>query len=93
MPAVGAGGGAEVARAGNHPATAWLEDGVRFTSGPEAGRAAIRGVCAPGPEFDNVDALGNECDWSGCGYETNEVNDYFGGCLDNPTAGVLCCAG
>lgn len=36
------------------------------------------------------DALGNTCNWIGCGYETGN-NQYFGGCNGNRTAGALCC--
>jgi hypothetical protein len=37
------------------------------------------------------DALGNECNWTRCGMTTNTPQEFFGGCLGNPTAGALCC--
>lgn len=38
------------------------------------------------------DLLGNTCNWTNCGLDTSAPNQHFGGCLGNPTAGVLCCA-
>jgi hypothetical protein len=45
-------------------------------------------VCAENFE----DPLGNQCNWTGCGWEDTQTDDYFGGCEGNTTAGVLCCA-
>jgi hypothetical protein len=38
-----------------------------------------------------TDSLGNQCNWTGCGFNANTPNEYFGGCQNNPTAGALCC--
>ncbi|MDB4946198.1 MAG: Tryptophan synthase alpha chain [Labilithrix sp.] len=38
-----------------------------------------------------IDALGNQCRYSGCGLDTASPNQYFGGCQGNPTASTLCC--
>jgi hypothetical protein len=43
-------------------------------------------VCAA-----NTDAVGNQCNGTGCGYEAYSPNEYFGGCTGNANAGTLCC--
>jgi hypothetical protein len=39
----------------------------------------------------NPDALGNACNWTGCGYDAASPVEYFGGACGNTTAGTLCC--
>jgi len=39
----------------------------------------------------STDPEGNTCVWINCGYLTATPNQYFGGCINNPTAGALCC--
>jgi hypothetical protein len=51
-------------------------------------------VCAGhsgGAGLEAQDAEGNLCNWTSCGYDDPAVNEYFGGCEGNPTAGTLCC--
>lgn len=43
-------------------------------------------VCAA-----STDPLGNECNWTHCGFNSAKPDQYFGGCNGNPTAGTLCC--
>lgn len=43
-------------------------------------------VCAA-----RTDAVGNQCNGIGCGYQAYSPNEYFGGCSGNTTAGTLCC--
>jgi len=43
-------------------------------------------VCAA-----HTDAVGNQCNGIGCGYEAYSPNEYFGGCSGDNTAGTLCC--
>lgn len=48
-------------------------------------------ICTP----EGDDGFGNQCNWMGCGYRGGEANPYdnayFGGCVGDHTAGVLCC--
>jgi hypothetical protein len=37
------------------------------------------------------DSLGNQCNWTGCGFNSRTPSEHFGGCQSNPTAGALCC--
>jgi hypothetical protein len=43
-------------------------------------------VCAA-----HTDAVGNQCNGTGCGYEAYSPSEYFGGCSGDYTAGTLCC--
>jgi len=43
-------------------------------------------VCAA-----HTDAVGNQCNGIGCGYQAYSPNEYFGGCTGDNTAGTLCC--
>jgi hypothetical protein len=43
-------------------------------------------VCTPG----GGDPEGNTCTWTNCGLGAVAPNDYFGGCVSDPTAGALC---
>lgn len=88
---------------GNHNGIAptynyWTADALGYTGWTESTCSASKSfnpndgcrdspirVCAGG-----VDALGNECNWSGCGFEGGP-SDYFGGCYENSSAGALCC--
>ena len=55
-------------------------------------RAADQQLVGVQSDFDFVsDPLGNGCNWHKCGLDTALPNRYFGGCLGNTTAGVLCC--
>jgi hypothetical protein len=60
---------------------------VSQTIGTSCGSTPMR-VCTPTID----DALGNNCNWIDCGWETTTPNEYFGGCGGNLTAGTLCCA-
>jgi alpha-tubulin suppressor-like RCC1 family protein len=82
----------------------WTDANLQYSgSGPNACAAVLTGgntcstsdnrpmrVCAasqPDPE-------GNTCTWTGCGLGAStpsSPNEYFGGCVANPTAGTLCC--
>ena len=62
--------------------------GVSLTTGQSCGNTPMR-VCTSW----GADALGNQCNWHGCGLDSTTANDYFGGCLGNTTAGALCCPG
>jgi hypothetical protein len=55
------------------------------------------GVCEAGSPMRlctalNQDPLGNNCEITNCGLNTNSPNEYFGGCQDN-SAGALCGGG
>jgi hypothetical protein len=39
-----------------------------------------------------IDNEANTCNWTGCGFQQQWPNQYFGGCEKNYTAGALCCA-
>jgi len=76
----------------------WTNDDLRyFSSWGNCGASKSKGskcsssdgpmrVCA-----SKKDALGNTCNWTGCGYNTTWPNQYFGGCKGNKTAGAICC--
>jgi hypothetical protein len=40
-----------------------------------------------------TDPEGNECDWTGCGFNSISPNQFFGGCTSTGGAGTLCCSG
>lgn len=77
----------------------WTDDLLKYT-GEKSGECSVSryegNSCANADEPMRVctskkaDGAGNECQWSGCGLET-QTNQYFGGCYNNPTAGTLCC--
>lgn len=56
-------------------------------SGTDCGEDTPMRVCTP----DGDDPLGNQCNWTNCGYRMHAPNHYFGGCAGNNTAGTLCC--
>ncbi|MBW2736254.1 MAG: hypothetical protein JRH20_28030 [Deltaproteobacteria bacterium] len=56
-----------------------------FYGGGGCGEDPMR-VCA-----SKLDPLGNRCNWIDCGFLSRDPKEYFGGCLGNKTAGVLCC--
>lgn len=76
----------------------WTADNLQYLgTGTNACEAVLSGgnacgvnrpmrVCTP-----DADAYGNTCTWTGCGLGTM-TNQFFGGCVTNPTAGTLCCA-
>lgn len=70
---------------------------ANLASGSECGGPSPMRVCAAGAIAGDtsIDALGNGCNWWGCGLDTLDgvTTNTFGGCDGNPTAGVLCCAG
>jgi len=39
----------------------------------------------------HTDAVGNQCNGIGCGYQAYSPNEYFGGCSGDNSAGTLCC--
>jgi hypothetical protein len=39
-----------------------------------------------------IDVEANTCNWTGCGFQQQYPNQYFGGCEKNYTAGSLCCS-
>ena len=39
----------------------------------------------------HTDAVGNQCNGIGCGYEAYAPSEHFGGCTGDTTAGTLCC--
>jgi hypothetical protein len=74
----------------------WTNDNLGFfgsssnncsatTAGNSCGDNPMR-ICA-----GNLDPEGNRCNWAGCGLEGLTPNQFMGGCLDNTTAGSLCC--
>lgn len=79
----------------------WTDDPLRWNgSGPGACFAdeTVGSVCPAGAPMRvcaaSTDALGNTCNWTDCGYKKMPpLNNYFGGCVSNPTAGTLCCRG
>jgi hypothetical protein len=59
---------------------------VSTTSGSDCGGSAM-GVCTASVN----DPEGNVCNWQNCGFESVSPNEHFGGCMNNLTAGTLCC--
>ncbi|TQF15277.1 hypothetical protein FJV41_14470 [Myxococcus llanfairpwllgwyngyllgogerychwyrndrobwllllantysiliogogogochensis] len=76
----------------------WTSDNLRYlgtgssacavstTSGTACNANQPMRLCTPA----GTDALGNQCNWTHCGYQTNTPDHYFGGCNGNTTAGTLC---
>ncbi|MCC6559555.1 MAG: M4 family metallopeptidase [Polyangiaceae bacterium] len=56
-----------------------------LSTGTSCGANPMR-VCSP----TQTDPEGNNCNWTGCGLDSTS-NSYFGGCVNNTTAGTLCC--
>jgi hypothetical protein len=48
-------------------------------------------VCVPKSGGDSKDPEGNWCTWTDCGLNGKQPDEYFGGCIDDQTAGTLCC--
>ena len=81
----------------------WVNDQLKYYSGYSGSCAAASmtngtgwGTCASTTSPMRVcaghsDTLGNVCNWTGCGYNTANPDEYFGGCNDNLYAGTLCC--
>lgn len=83
-------------RAGKKPSyNYWTNDNLRYGGSASSCRATAAGNSCGGNPMrvcaGRRDPLGNECNWSSCGLGTNTPNEWFGGCIDNTTAGVLCC--
>jgi hypothetical protein len=57
-----------------------------MTSGTSCGTNDPMRLCPP----TSPDRLGNVCNWTNCGLNANSPNQYFGGCVNNTSAGVLC---
>lgn len=62
------------------------ECSVSLDSGYSCGGYDAMLVCA-----DYEDALGNQCNWIGCGLDDASANDSFGGCNNESGAGAICC--
>jgi hypothetical protein len=85
-------------RAGKKPTyNYWTDDELHYGGGETSCYASVsKGkpcytnepmrVCA-----GHHDPLGNLCNWINCGHDSSKPNQYFGGCMKNPTAGSLCC--
>jgi hypothetical protein len=81
----------------------WTDDNLQYTgTGSGACEAVLSGgtscgtnrpmrVCTTTGSPAGTDKYGNTCTWTSCGLNTM-TNQYFGGCVTNPTAGTLCCA-
>ncbi len=90
-----------VARSGStKPAFNYWTNDVLYLYGTTSGCAATTtkstGVFCSATEPARVcgstkDALGNTCNWTGCGFNKTSLNNYLGGCMNNPTAGAICC--
>lgn len=83
-------------RAGKRPTyNYWTNDNLRYAGSSSSCRAVAAGTsCGANPMrvcAGQRDPLGNECNWTRCGLGSNTPNEWFGGCVDNTTAGVLCC--
>jgi hypothetical protein len=85
-------------RAGKRPAyNYWTADNLRYSGSSSNCRAVTSGGSSCGSDnpmrvcSGRDDPLGNECNWTACGFETNDPNEWLGGCVGNTTAGVLCC--
>jgi hypothetical protein len=73
----------ELRYGGTASASCWVHE----TSGQLCPLEAPMRVCA-----GTADGLGNSCNWIDCGYQSAPPpNHFFGGCLNNLTAGTLCC--
>ncbi len=77
----------------------WTDDNLRYAGSStscSAESTATVGYACPTNQPMRVctstgsDAEGNACNWANCGYRTSAVNDSFGGCVGNSSAGVLC---
>jgi len=75
----------------------WTDDALRYYgashtcyASPNKGYSCYSGepmrVCA-----GHSDPEGNACNWINCGFQKYKPNEYFGGCMKNPTAGAICC--
>lgn len=77
----------------------WTDDNLRYrgyyerycyvtlTGGTECdGGSNPMRVCA-----SKKDDYDNRCNWTNCGFNQHNPNQYFGGCEGNTTAGTLCC--
>lgn len=85
-------------RAGKKPSyNYWTNDNLGYGGKGEkdcfAGTSKVKS-CGSSPMRvcrGNTDPLGNQCNWTDCGYQSKDPDQEFGGCLNNPTAGTLCC--
>ncbi len=74
---------------------------VSSNTGVDCGASTPMRVCVDTPDASctlpgcngptSTDPLGNSCNWSGCGLDSANVNNHFGGCGGNTTAATLCC--
>ncbi len=75
----------------------WTDDDLRFNGDAAACFVSLTtgNPCSAGQPMRVcnaiTDPLGNNCNWTDCGWETTTPNEYFGGCGGNLTAGTLCC--
>lgn len=76
----------------------WTNDNLRYNGTVGACYVSVTAgsLCSGGAEpmrvcSGSVDPLGNTCQWVNCGLNTITPNQYFGGCINNTTAGALCC--
>jgi hypothetical protein len=76
----------------------WTNDDLRYAGSASSCSAetTAAGTACPANQPMHVctasgsDAEGNHCNWAGCGFRTSAVDDSFGGCVGNSSAGVLC---
>lgn len=86
-------------RAGQAPKYSyWTNDNLRYNGSEQSCFASLNQgkLCNYGAEPMRVcpghnDAMGNYCSWINCGLDKTKPNQFFGGCVQNPTAGTLCC--
>lgn len=75
----------------------WTNDNLQYAGVANACQAVYSGGTSCGVNrpmricTGGADKYGNTCTWTGCGLATAQ-NQYFGGCVANPTAGTACCA-
>ncbi len=85
-------------RAGSGPSyNYWVDEFLGYSGTDGACSVAFPGesTCEGGTPMRvcgaTTDLLGNVCNWTQCGWNGSTVNEYFGGCDENFTAGTLCC--
>jgi len=75
----------------------WTNDELRYGGASYSCYASTNSghSCYPGEPMrvcaGHQDPRGNICNWINCGFQKHQPNQYFGGCMKNPTAGSLCC--
>jgi hypothetical protein len=72
----------------------WLGNGSGSCAASLTGTSCASGTTSHEPMRlcppSGTDSFGNLCNWTNCGLGANTPNQYFGGCVGNPTAGTLC---